>query len=145
MNKLFVLLPAFITFCISTARANDSCVVLFNKQVIFKGETEQENPVAFIKAGAFKNADCITIKYYSEKVLKGWKRTFYLDASNDQNLKTIELNKQNGTVSVKASVLTEMKEKKQPVFIYTMSLPTDKAMAARIRVRRMLICKIEWN
>lgn len=146
MNKQLILLPVFIALSAFIARANDSCAVLFNKQVIFKGDVEQENAIAVIKAeGPLKNTDCITIKYRSEKVLKGWKRTFYLDASDDQNLKTIELNKQNGSVSVKASLLNEMKEKKRPVFIYTMSLPTDKAMAARIRVRRMFICKIEWN
>jgi hypothetical protein len=145
MNKLMMILSSFVVLSAFSANANDSCEVLFNKQVIFKGEVEQENSVAFIKATRFKNTDCITINYHSEKVNKGWKRTFYLNASDDQNLKTLELNKQNGSISVKASVLNEMKEKKQPVFIYTMSLPTDKAMAARIRVRRILICKIEWN
>lgn len=145
MNKLLILLSFISTMSVITAQGNDSCEILFNKQVIFKGDVEQQNAVGFMKATEFKNTDCITIKYHSEKPMKGWKRTFYLDASNDQNLKTIELNKQNGSVSVKASVLNEMKEKKQPVFVYTISLPLDKAMAARVRVRRMFLCKIEWN
>ena len=140
-----MLLSAFVILSAIRADANDSCEVLFNKQVVFKGEVDQENAIAFIKATYFKNTDCIIVKYHSEKALKGWKRTFYFDASDDHNLKTIELGKQNGSVSVKASVLNEMQKKKQAVFIYTMSLPIDKAMAARVRVRRMLICKIEWN
>ena len=139
------MLVSLIALSPIAARANDSCEILFNKQVIFKGDVEQENAHGFVKATQFKNTDCITIKYHSEKAMKGWKRTFYLEGPNDQNVKTIELSKQSGSVSVKASVLNEMKEKKQPVFVYTISLPADKAMAARVRVRRMFLCKIEWN
>ncbi|MCW3105972.1 MAG: hypothetical protein JWQ09_478 [Segetibacter sp.] len=145
MNKLIVLLSAFVALTIFKADASDSCQILFNKQVIFKSNVEQENAIAFLKARQFKNTDCITIAYHSESANKGWKRTFYLTDSNDQNLKSFDLAKQSGSACVKASVLNEMKKKKQPVFVYTISLPTDKAMAARIRVRRIFICKIEWN
>lgn len=140
-----MLVPAFLALTMFTSAANDSCKILFNKRVIFKGSVEQENAVAFLDAKAFKKTDCITLEYRTENANKGWKRTFYIDASNDQNVKTIELGKQSGSVCVKASVLNELKEKKQPVFIYTASFPTDKAMAARIRIRKMFICKIEWN
>jgi hypothetical protein len=127
------------------ADANDSCRILLNDQVIFKGQVEQENATALIRTNQFKETDCLKIVYYSENPSKGWNRTFYLNGTNDENLKTIDLKKQNGSVSVKASVLNKMKAKRQPVFIYTMSLPTDKAMAARVRVRRIFICKMEWN
>lgn len=140
-----MLFVAFITLSICKAKASDSCEILFNKHLIFKGSVEQENPVAFIKAKHFKNTDCLTIRYRSENANKGWTRTFYINDSNGQNLKTIDLGKQSGSVTVNASVLNELEKKKQPFFIYTISLPKDKAMAARIRVRRMLICKIEWN
>src|SRR5215210_5350984 len=123
MKKLFMLLPAFVALPMSPAHANDTCEIMFNKQVIFKGDVEQENSVAFLKAKPFQKSDCLTIRYYSENAKKEWKRTFYI---ND-------------------SALKDMNEKKQPVFIYTTSLPTDKAMAGRIRVRRVFICKIEWN
>jgi hypothetical protein len=76
---------------------------------------------------------------------KGWKRTFYISDSNDENLKTAEINTQAGSVSFNASVIKDLMNKKQPVFIYTTSLPKNKELAARIRVRRVLLCKIEWN
>lgn len=140
-----MLLPAFILLSAMIAKANDSCLVLFNKQVIFKGEVEQQNAIGYIKAKQFKSSDCVTIKYYAENISKGWKRTFYIEDATGSNVKTIELGKQSGAVAMKASILNELKEKKQPFSIYTISLPTDKAMAARVRVRRMFICKVEWN
>ena len=140
-----MLLCVFITVTLLSAKANDSCKILFNKQVIFKGSVEEGAADAFIKVKRLTAKDCITIRYYSENTSKGWQRTFYINGPEESNLKTITIGKQSGAVSVKASVLNEMKEKKLPVFIYTTSLPTDKAMAARVRVRRMLICKIEWN
>lgn len=113
--------------------------------MIYKGDVERETAVALLTVKPFTSKDCITIKYNSEHANKGWDRTFYINGPNEKNLKTITIGQQSGTVSVKASALNEMKEKKQPVFIYTTSLPSDKALAARVRVRRMLICKIEWN
>ena len=140
-----MLLSIFLAVTVTRALANDSCEVFFNKQLIFKGLVEQENPVAFIKAKQFTKSDCITIVYYSNNVNKGWNRTFYINGSDERNLKTLQLGKQSGSVSVNALFLNEMKDKKQPVFMYTTSLPADKTLAARIRVRRILICKIEWN
>ena len=138
-------LCAFVTLTLIKASANDSCKILFNKQIVFKGEVDRETSVASIKAKKFTNKDCITIIYNSENTNRGWSRTFYINGPDEKNLKTISIGKQSGSVGVKATVLNEMKTKKEPIFIYTTSLPTDKEMAARIRVRRMLICKIEWN
>ena len=125
--------------------ANDSCRIFFNKQEIFNGEVEHETSVASIKSKTFTKSDCIRILYKSEHVAKGWERIFYINAPEERNLKTITIGQQSGRASFTATVLNAIKDKKQPVLIYTISLPADKAMAARIRVRRMFICKIEWN
>ncbi len=140
-----MLLCALVSLFFIKASANDSCKILFNKQAIFNGEVEHEASVASIKKRQFTKRDCITIVYNSEHVNRGWERTFYINAAEERNLKTLTLSKQSGSVSVRASALNEIKKKNQPVFIYTTSLPTDKAMAARIRIRRMYICKIDWN
>jgi hypothetical protein len=145
MVKFSMLLLAFVALTISVAHASDSCKILFNKQVIFKGEVDNESSVSALKVKAFKKSDCITIVYNSETTNKGWERTFYINGPDEKNIKTITTSKQSGSLSVKASVLNEMKEKRQPVFIYTISLPTDKTLAARIRVRRLFICRIEWK
>ncbi len=142
---MYMCVFAFLALSTVKVNAADSFIVLYNKHVIFKGMTEQENAAAYIKAKEFKNTDSITIIYKSENADKGWKRTFYMVDAKERNIKTIELLKQSGSVSMNASALQEMKEKKQPVFIYTVSLPADPKLAAGIRVRRIMLCKIEWN
>ena len=64
--------------------------------------------------------------------------------ANDNTIKALKISNQSGCVSFNASVFEELKNKKHPIFIYTTSLPKDPAIAATVRVRRMMICKIEW-
>ncbi len=145
MRSLVILLTAFSILAFSKVRSTDNWEICFNKQSIFKGTDDQLNKIAFLKAAGIEKNDCITITYKMENVDTGWKRTFYINDSADNNIKTIVLNKQTGSVSVNASVLQEMIDKKQPVFIYTTSLPKDPSKAAVVRVRRIFLCKIEWN
>lgn len=143
--KTFTIFCVFLALTIARANANDSCKIFFNKQIIFNGEVDEDASVVMPKTKKITNRDCITINYNSENTNKGWMRTFYINGTDEKSLKTISMSKQSGSVSVSATVLNEMKATKEPVFIYTTSLPKDKKIAARIRVRRMFICKIEWN
>ena len=145
MKKLLLLIPAFLLLVVLKVAANDSCVVLLNNRVVFKGLVEQQDAVVTIKSKDLKGNDRISIVYHTQNESKGWKRTFYVQDSTQENVKTIELGQQSGSVTISGTVLNAMKEKKKPVFIYTISLPKDKAMAARIRVRTLFLCKIAWS
>ncbi len=145
MKQAFVLIPAFLLLSVLKVMANDSCTLLLNKQVVFKGMVEQRDAVAFIESTKLKSTDRITIVYHTEHESRGWRRFFYVQDSAQGQVKTIELGKQSGSVTISGSDLRAMKEKNKPVFIYTISLPKDKAMAARVRVRTLFLCKIEWS
>ncbi len=99
-----MLLFSLFALCINYTTANDSCRILLNNKIIYKGEVDQENAVASVKMDQFKKTDCLKIVYSSENAGKGWNRTFYINGPNDENLRTLELSKQSGSVSVKASV-----------------------------------------
>ncbi len=147
MKKILLLQCVFVALLFLKVKANDSCTIFLNKKTIFKGAVDQENAVGYLnlKHVRYKKCDCITIKFKSDNENKGWYRTFFINTENDQQIKKIEMPKQSGAVTVSATVLNKQQEKRQPFFIYTTSLPADKKMAASIRVRRVLICKIEWN
>ena len=70
---------------------------------------------------------------------------FYINDGDDKNYRTIEVNKQSGRITVNAAVLQKLMNKRKPVLIYTTSLPKDPSKAALVRVRRILLCTIEWN
>lgn len=144
MKKIILLLFCFFALAALKAGASDNWRITFNNKVIFKGSDNQMNPLAILKRTKVRKSDCLLIQYNTQDADKRWKRIFYINDSSEQSIKTIDLDEQNGSVSVDASVLQEM-TKKSPVFIYTVSLPKDPALAAAIRVRRILLCKIEWN
>lgn len=145
MKNIFLLLTTFLSVAFSKAEDNDRWQILHNKRIILHGSSESENTTVTVKASDFKKDDSITISYNTTNDDKRWKRSFYINNGNNENLTTAEMNEQTGRVSVKASVLDSNIKNKQPVFIYTTAIPKDKALASRVRLRRILLCKIEWN
>jgi hypothetical protein len=145
MKRLLIFLLSFLVLSFSKAQSPDNWQILLNKRSIFKGNSDRSNPATIVKTKSLKMSDCLTIRYNTDNADIGWKRTFYVNDSVDQNIKTLHLNKQSGCVSFKVSALKEMIDKKRPVFIFTTSLPRDPSKAAVVRIRRVLLCKIDWN
>ena len=145
MQKPLLILLCSLLFAVANADATDTWQILINKQIICKGNSDQENTVATIKKRALTSGDNLVIKYSMDNGDKTCTRTFYISDSSDHNLATAKINQQTGSVTIKAEIIKRIMEKKQPFFIYTTSLPKDKGLAARIRVRRVLLCRIDWN
>jgi hypothetical protein len=144
MKKLLLII--FSIFTLATVNAQtDSWQIFFNTKAVLKGNSDKADAELVIKTSALRTTDKIVIKYTSATADDKWKRTFYITDSADNNILTIPSSKQTGSISVTAGKLTQYMKHKQPVFIYTTSIPKDKAMAASVRVRRMLLCKIEWK
>jgi hypothetical protein len=127
------------------AQEPDRWEIKFNKQIIFKGSSNQTNPTAFLKTSALKKTDKITIRYLMDNPDKDWKRTFLIRDESENNIATLDLNNPTGAVTFNVYNLQALRNKKKPFFIYTVSLPKDPSLAAAIRVKRILLCKIEWN
>jgi len=145
MKRIAIVISLLLMLSLTEVNAMDHWEILFNKKVILKGTSNQEDQTLHFKPRTFKSTDRFTLKYISEGSEAGWNRTFYLIDTKDENLKTVKIDKQSGELSAKASAVAELINKKKPVFIYTTSLPKDPNKAATVRVRRILLCKIEWN
>jgi hypothetical protein len=127
------------------AEPTETWQILFNNKVIFKGNSDQTDPSASLKVSSFKATDKITIKYFMSNADNTWKRTFLINDESEKNFVTLGLNKQTGSASFNAAKLKELVEKKKPFYIYTVSVPKNPSLAATVRVRRVLLCKVEWN
>ena len=145
MNKSLILLIALFTMAFTEANSQDSWQIIVNKKTILKGIVGDEATTAVIKAGTPIPKGCIYIKFKSASNEAGWKRTFYINNTQDHVVKSFDMPKQSGTICIKASSLKILQENKQPFVIYTTSIPNDPAQAASVRVRRFMLCKIEWN
>ncbi len=87
----------------------------------------------------------ITIMYQTKAPEDNWNRTFTLNDEGEKTAKRFEMNKQSGSVSFRVSDLKKAAVSNKALFLYTISLPNDPAMAATVRVRRFLLCKIQWK
>jgi hypothetical protein len=140
------LLIFFSVIAVATAQAQaDSWKILFRNKIVLKGDSNKPDTELVVKSRPLKSTDKISIKFTSAKADNDWTRTFFITDEGDNNLITQKVDKQNGEVCVTAGKLIKLIKQKQSVFIYTLSTPKDKSLAARVRVRRMLLCKIEWK
>jgi hypothetical protein len=144
-QKLILFTYAVFSLVIVKAQAPDKWQIFFNKQLIFNGNSDQPNSTGNLKISSIRKTDKITISYFMDSADDDWKRSFLVNDETERNILTIDLNKQAGSASFNAIPLKPLKDKKKPFFIYTISLPKDPGLAARVRVKRVLLCKIEWN
>ncbi len=145
MLKNLIVCICAVALSAAKAEATESWQILFNNKVIFKGNSDQTDPSASLKVSAFKATDKITITYSMSNADNTWKRTFLINDESEKNFVTLELNKQSGSVCFNAAKLKDLLEKKKPFYIHTVSVPKNPSLAASVRVRRVLLCKVEWN
>lgn len=104
------------------------------------GEENKDNNTQKVKLAELKNNCFLEVAYKENPAKKDWKRSFLFFDENDN-----ELLRKHSTTSTKISG-TELKKLfagKKKIVIYTVSLPTNPDLAARIRVRRVHLCTLE--
>ena len=144
MKNIPLLLVALLSFTGSFAQEG-SWKISFNKKVILAGTADQPlEGRALSAASIMKGKGNFTITYNMENADNSWNRTFYFNTANDKVIKQYVMKSQAGTISIPISVLQQFAKKKQALHIYTMSIPKDPNLAAVVRVRRVLLSKIEW-
>lgn len=146
MKRLLIVMFS-ITAMIANAQTAEKWKICFNKQVLYSGNAEQTETVIVVDAGLLKKDPngVITISYVQPTPNKNWKRTFYINDEADQLVHSVELKTQIGKVSFSALPIKQMANAKKPVFIYTTSIPKNPEKAAVVRVRRILLCRIDWK
>lgn len=119
--------------------AQDTWTITYNGKGKLKAaaEDEQKNVITLSKTDLKKGGN-LAIIYTEGKKLKDWERTITLFDEGDN-----ELAKSTGmSFKITAAKLTTMAAKAKELTLYTLSLPTDPNLAARIRVRRLHLCTI---
>lgn len=141
---LFSILALYMTD--ATAQNADSWMIKLNKDVLIRTPVETSEPVIYLsKSAVLKSKSIFSIEYTSSDPQKDWNRIFSFKQENEQSLKEVKTKNQSGSISFDAKDLQKAAKANQPVFLYTMSLPNDPEMAAMVRVRRFLLCKIQWK
>lgn len=121
--------------------AQDSWKISIHHKVLLKTAIEDEGANSKpVTSAAWNKKGNLEVCYQEKPVKKDWRRSILFTDENDQ-----ELIRKDGVSRVKIP-LAELKQAfagKKKIFIYTISIPTDPDLAARVRVRRVHLCTLE--
>ena len=139
MKKIY-----FLAACLFSAlflSAQDSWKITLSNKALLRTTTEDEHAnTKAISATAWNGKGKLEVCYTEKPAKKDWRRSILFTDENDN-----EIIRKDGTGRVKIS-LAELKQAfagKKKISIYTISLPTDPDLAARVRVRRVHLCTLE--
>ncbi|MEO6069664.1 MAG: hypothetical protein ABIN57_02370 [Chitinophagaceae bacterium] len=100
-----------------------------------------ENPaknVITLKKADFKKAGALVIGYKEMSREGGWQRSITLFDEKDNEL----IKEEGALLKVKNAKLASLAASYKTIKIYTWALPTDPALAATVRIRRVHLCTI---
>jgi hypothetical protein len=147
MKKIFLLLSLGLTYLLLQAQnaQPDSWKIKWNKKVIL--ETSKTNETANtrkIKSADLKKNYVLEISYKESdaKKEKEWIRSFMVFDESDNEI--LRKDSTRNTM-ITASELKKLFGDKKKIKIYTIAIPADPDLAARVRVRRAHLCTLELN
>ena len=141
MKKIPLLLLFVFTYGLTYAQA-DSWKITWNKKVILQtSKSDEAANTRSIKAPDLKKNYVLEISYKEADAhsAKEWIRSFMVFDEADQ-----QLLKKDSTRNVKitAAQLKKLFGDKKKIKIYTIAVPSDPDMAARVRVHRVYLCTL---
>lgn len=141
MKKLLVLFYLlFLTSLMSYSQDNANATVLLNNDTILYNTNSKDKLIQFdenVTKGLLKII-------FNDTTDSKWRRQVTVTDENDKTVMQKTVQEKYGKVIFSVNSLKELANKK-PLFIYTIAKPTDPALAATVRIRRVLLCKIEFK
>ena len=144
MKKIFLLLTLGFAYMLPQAQTlpADSWKIKWNEKIIL--ETSKSDETANTKT--INSADLgkkysLEISYQEADAQKekDWKRSFmFFDGGDNEVLRKDSTH----SAKVTAAELKKLFSDRKKIKIYTIAIPTDPDLAARVRVRRVYLCTL---
>ena len=135
MKTLFTLL--LIIGAMATSMAQDSWKVVHNGKTRLEATEETEKNSFVIKSADLKKAGTLSL-FIKDKPQQGWERTVMLVDAGENEL----FSAKGDLIRLDNARLAKAAGKVKTIKVYSMSLPTDPAQAALVRVRRIHLATI---
>ena len=142
MKKLLLFLN-FSLITMSLFAQTDSWKIKWNKKIILETSKEDETANTQKINLADRGKACfleISYKEADPKSVKALRRSFLLFDENDKQLLKKDSTR---SATISAAELKKLFGDKTKIKIYTVAIPTDPRLAARVRVRRVHLCTLE--
>lgn len=140
MKRIYLII-VFI-FAAMFSNAQNSWKVKLNARVVLAATTEDETKnTRKIKRTELDKKGSLDVLYKSDKTNTEWIQSllFYGETDNE----VFRKDSVSGTTKIKLATLKELFGTAKKIRIYTISIPSDPNLAARIRVRRVHLCTLE--
>jgi hypothetical protein len=140
MKRIYWIL-VFI-FTTMFANSQDSWKIKLNSKVVLAATAEDEaKNTRKIKRTELNTKGSLEVLYKASKPNTEWIRSlmFYGETDNE----VFRKDSVTGTTKIKLVTLKEMFGTEKKIRIYTISIPSDPNLAARVRVRRVHLCTLE--
>jgi len=138
-----ILLISILIFGYSVMHAqSDFWKITWNKKVILQtGENNESDKLRKIKAADLEKNYILEISYKEADAAKReWIRSFMIFDEKDQQLLRKDSTR---NMKITAAQLKKLFGDKKKLMIYTIAIPSDPDMAARVRVRRFHLCTLQ--
>ena len=142
MSKLFLLIPALVVSLVLQAQSYDSWEIYQNRKEVSKfnnkKETNDEKRVVLLNR-FLEGPGFFVIEYTPAAEQAEWIRTIAFYDSTDKQIREY-----NNTLFLRIhnSEIAGIMEGRQKVRVYSWAIPKDPAIAATVRVRRILLCTL---
>ena len=145
MKKIFPLLSlSFVYMLLQAQNAQpDSWKIKWNKKVILEtSKSDEAVNIRKIKSSDLKKNYILEISYKEAdtKKEKEWTRSFMVFNESDNEIVRKD-SARNWKIT--GAELKKLFGDKKKIKLYTIAVPTDPALAARVRVRRVHLCTLE--
>ena len=142
MSKLFLLIPVLVVSLVLQAQSYDSWEIYQNRKEVSKfnnkKETNDEKRVVLLNR-FLEGPGFFVIEYTPAAEQAEWIRTIAFYDSTDKQIREY-----NNTLFLRIhnSEIAGIMEGRQKVRVYSWAIPKDPAIAATVRVRRILLCTL---
>lgn len=142
MSKLLLFIPALVVSLVLQAQSYDSWEIYQNRKEVSKfnnkKETNDERRVVLLNR-SLEGPGFFVIEYTPAAEQAEWIRTIAFYDSTDKKIREY-----NNTLFLRIhnSEIAGIMEGRQKVRVYSWAIPKDPAIAATVRVRRILLCTL---
>ncbi len=138
-RSLVSLLSLFM--CISASAQTASWKVIHNGTVKLQAKAEDARNMITLTKSELEKTGFLWINYSDKSTARGWKRNIVITDEKD-----VEIFKRSGSLcKVGNSFLRDINKKANTLKIYTWALPSDPIEAAKVRVRRVHLCTLNFK
>jgi len=140
---LLAVITSVATILAAAAQPGDTWKIYLGKKLLLQSPVESASPTIMLDKKLVNGKNILTIQYKAAESGNDMKRSFSINDENESTIQSTSLKGNSGTAVFSLKGLKKATGKNLSLF--TVAIPKDPSLAAAVRVRRFILCRIEWK